>query len=290
MIIPYGIPYKEKTVLALGYFDAVHVGHMRVLKKTLEVAESLGVEPCVLIFTGQKQGESKNLFTLMERILKISKSSVANVIVKELSKEFMAKTETEFLNELTSLYNPVAVVSGADFTFGKGALGNTKTLENYFGKDSVHTIPLIEIGGEKVSTTKIKEYIALGNVKDASKLLGGYYFISGEVIKGKSIGKSLGFPTANIIVEPEKLLVKNGVYKTETFIDGNVYKGITNVGSQPTVNGESIVIETHLDGFDGDLYGKFLIVHFVDRIRDIVKFSSLDELKIQLGKDLRSIR
>ena len=290
MIIPYGIPFKEKTVIALGYFDAVHIGHIKVLKKAYELAESLGVEPCVLMFTGSKNGEEKHLFTLPERILKISRSNVKNVIIKELTKDFMAKTASEFLDELTSLYNPVAVVVGSDFTFGKGASGNTQTLRDYFGAENVYETELVYLKGEKVSTSKIKEDILSGNLKNASLMLGGYYFISGEVIKGKSLGKSLGFPTANIVCEPDKLLVKNGVYQTEIFIGGQVYKGITNVGAQPTVNGENVVVETYIHGFNGNLYGEFLIVHFVSFIRDIIKFSSLDELSKQLDRDLRSIK
>lgn len=290
MIIPYGIPFKEKTVIALGYFDAVHIGHIKVLKKAYEVAESLGVEPCVLMFTGSKNGEGKHLFTLPERILKISRSNVLNVIVKDLTPDFMAKTPTEFLNDLTKFYNPVAVVCGEDFTFGCGAKGNVLALEEYFGKQNVYCEPLKELHGEKVSTRQIKRDIESGNLKKANLALGGYYFISGEVIKGKSIGKSLGFPTANIVCEPEKLLVKNGVYQTEIFYGGNVYKGITNVGNQPTVNGENSVVETHIIDFNGDLYGEFLIVHFVSFIRDIVKFSSIEELKAQLEKDLKSVK
>lgn len=287
-VILYGDKCQKNLILALGYFDAVHKGHQKVLKKAVSVASENNCTPSALIFFGGKT--KKDVFTLNERLRRIFLTGIKTVIVKELSKDFMALTKLEFLKELTSLYDIKAVVSGSDFTFGKNAEGNVQTLKEFFGEDNVYTQNLEEENGEKISSSSIKNALSKGDILTANTLLGGNYFISGEVIRGKGLGRDLGFPTANVLLGENKYPINSGVYVTFTVINGVVYPAITNVGAQPTVNGKDTVIETYIDGFSGDLYGKSLTVYFVERIRDIKKFNSIKELKEQLEKDLRSIR
>ena len=287
-VILYGDVADKNLILALGYFDAVHLGHQKVLKKAVEIAKEKNATPSALIFIGGKKG--KDVFTLGERLRRLFSTGIKVVIVKELTLDFMQKTSVEFLEELTSLYDINSVVSGSDFTFGKNASGNVNTLENFFNKDRVYTENLELLSGEKISSTAIKNALSNGDILTANTLLGSNYFITGEVVKGKGLGKELNFPTANIKVGGDKFLIANGVYVTFTVINDKIYPSITNFGAQPTVDGENTLLESYIDGFSGDLYGKNLTVYFVEKLRDIVKFNSLQELKEQLEKDLRSIR
>ena len=287
-VILYGDVADKNLILALGYFDAVHIGHQKVLKKAVEIAKEKNATPSALIFIGGKKG--KDVFTLGERLRRLFSTGIKVVIVKELTADFMQKTSLEFLEELSSLYDINSVVSGSDFTFGKNASGNVNTLENFFNKDRVYTENLELLSGEKISSTAIKNALSNGDILTANTLLGSNYFITGEVVKGKGLGKELNFPTANIKVGGDKFLIANGVYVTFTVINDKIYPSITNFGAQPTVDGEDTLLESYIDGFSGDLYGKNLTVYFVEKLRDIVKFNSLQELKEQLEKDLRSIR
>ena len=287
-ILYYGETCQENLIVALGYFDAVHKGHKKVLNKTVEIAKEKNATPSALIFMGVK-GKS-DVFTLPERLKRIFSSGIKTVIVKELSPEFKNTDKLDFLKELSSLYNIHGVVTGSDFTFGKGALGSVSTLVEFFGDKNVYTEVLEEKSGEKISSTAVKNALAKGDILTANILLDGNYFISGEVIKGKCLGKTLGFPTANILLDKNKFVLASGVYVTFVVISGKIYPSITNVGTQPTVDGENMVVETYIDGYDGDLYGKVLTVYFVEKLREIVKFNSLNELKAQLEKDLRSIK
>lgn len=286
-IINYGECACENLILALGYFDAVHKGHKAVLEKTVQLATEKGCIASALIFTGKKS--KSDVFTLFERVLKLFKLGIKCVIVKELTAEFMKKDKLDFLDELSSLYNINSVVCGSDFTFGKNAEGNVQTLKSYFTSDRVIDLNLVENFGKKISTTNIKLELEKGNVKMVNELLGDNYFISGEVISGKKVGRSLNFPTANIKLEDNKFKVKQGVYLTFTIIDGKIYPSITNCGAQPTVDGKNYLTETYIHNFNGDLYGKILTVYFVDYIRDVFKFENVDMLKAQLEKDLRWI-
>ncbi|MBE5743371.1 MAG: riboflavin biosynthesis protein RibF [Clostridiales bacterium] len=282
-VINYGEKSSNNLILALGYFDALHKGHTAVLEKTVQTAKGLSLTPAVLIFRG---GKSKtDLFTLEERIKKIETIGVELVIVKSLDSEFMGKTKQEFLYELSSLYKLEKVVSGSDFTFGKNASGNVQTLNDFFGIDRVITLNLVGDGNNKISTSEIKKMLSKGDIKLANESLGSPYFISETVVKGKELGQKLGFPTANIILTDDKFKILPAVYKTKVVIEGREYFAITNFGSQPTVSGDNLVVETHILGFNGNLYGKELTVYFLDKIRDIKKFNSIDELKAQLELD-----
>lgn len=284
-VINYGEKTPENLILALGYFDALHKGHTAVIEKTVQTAISLKVTPAVLIFKG---GKSKtDVFTIEERIEKIKKIGAKLIIVKELDVEFMGKNAVDFLTELSSLYKLEKVVSGSDFKFGKNAIGNVQTLIDFFGKSNVLTLDLVGNCGTKISTTEIKTLLSLGEIGLANKYLGSPYFISGRVIKGKKLGGKLGFPTANFLIPDEKFKILPAVYKTKVKLENKEYFAITNYGAQPTVSGENLVVETHILGFEGDLYDKDLTVYFLDKIRDIKKFSSLDELKRQLEIDVR---
>ena len=282
---------KENTVMALGYFDSVHLGHKTLLRSTVSLAKRLNATPTALIFTGNFKGNGE-VFTFTERVKRIEKEGIEAVVYAELTSEFMSLTDGDFLSMLFSSINVSALVCGDDFTFGKNALGNTETLSKKCAEKGVQLLVVDKVcddNGEKISTNQIKKYLNLGDVSSANILLGDNYFISGEVIKGKRLGNTIGFPTANVAFNSKKTNLKRGVYLTYVIIDGVKYLSLTNVGTQPTVNGEKEVIETYIDGFTGDLYGTNLTVYFEKYIRDIIKFNSVEELKAQLLEDKRSL-
>ena len=287
-IIKYGEQLKNPTCICLGYFDAIHLGHIKIINLAKEIAKNKGLSLSVLVFTGGKNN-SPDIFTFNERLIKLKSLEVDNVIYQELSCEFMAKSKSEFLNEITSFYNVKSIVVGEDFTYGKFAEGNIEHLNN-FCKDNDISLTvcnkIVDEKGDKISSKSIKNMLKNGDIIKANESLGSNYFIRGEVINGKRIGSTINFPTANIVCDNNKLLIKCGVYLTCTVINGKVYSCLTNVGTQPTVNGNDSVIETYIHNFSGDLYGKVISVYFIERIRDIVKFNSLQELKAQLTKDM----
>lgn len=290
-IVEYGLKLNYDCVLCLGYFDGIHLGHTALINKAKEIAKEKKVNLAVLLFTGGKNTDG-DLFTFEERLIKLKTLNVDTVIYAELTDEFKNTKAEDFLNDIISYYSVKTIVTGEDFTFGKNALGNAKTLRDFMQdkKVEVVTFDLVLNSGEKVSTRDIKALLKCGDVKTANQLLGGNYFIRERVISGKKKGRDLGFPTANMQVSKEKMKIKSGVYLTLSIINGKVYPAITNVGAQPTFDGENYLVESYFHGFNGDLYDKILSVYFVDYIRDIKRFNSEEELKAQLKKDLELLK
>ena len=290
-IIEYGLKYNSDCVLCLGYFDGIHLGHTALINKAKEIAKTKNIKLAVLLFTGGKNGEG-DLFTFEERLIKLKTLAVDTVIYKELNLEFKNTDATVFLQDLLNYYSVKTVVTGEDFTFGKNASGNAKLLKEFMSKQGVDvlTFDLVLNGKQKVATRDIKALLKQGEIVKANQLLGGNYFIRERIVKGKQKGRELGFPTANMVVSPNKMKIKSGVYLTLSIIDGKIYPAITNVGAQPTFDGENYVIESYFKGYNGDLYDKILSVYFVDYIRDIKRFSSENDLKQQLKKDLELLK
>ncbi len=290
-VIRYGEKIQKPLVLCLGYFDAVHIGHNKIISEAIKLSKKLNAEPAVLAFVGGKNN-ALDIFTFPERLIKFKALGIDTVIFQELDSAFMSKSADEFLNEIFSCYNVLGVVVGEDFTYGKMARGDTAHLKNYIKNTNAKltVCEKVTYNGEKISSKDIKTHLLNGNLELANTLLGSNYFVRGEVKKGREIGKKIGFPTANIVTSKDKLLIKKGVYLTCTVIENKIYSCLTNVGNQPTVNGKENVIETYIHNFNGDLYGKGLSIYFIEKIRDIKKFSSLEELKNQLKKDMEYLK
>lgn len=285
-IFEYGNKFNSDCVLCLGYFDAIHKGHKALIKTAKETANKLGVKLGVFAFTGGKF--DSDVFTFFERLTILKTLGVDFVIYASLSKEFMSISHSEFTKNLFENYSIKAVFCGFDFTYGYKAEGNVKTLEQSAKNYGISTFILDKIvaeNGEKLSTSLIKRELKNGNIKSANELLGSNYFITEKVVEGKKLGKNLGFPTINMALKQEKFLIKEGVYLTCVLIQNKLYSSITNVGKQPTFNGNNCVIETYINGFNGNLYSKYVTVYFVDFIREIKAFNSKEELINQLKKD-----
>lgn len=270
------------SAMLLGGFDGLHVGHRQLLAR----AKASGLPVGVMTIVGCKDGQS--LFTFAERE-RIFKEGGADFVFELPFEEIKDLSPTEFLQKLTKEFSPKLFVCGEDFRFGKGAAGMPSMIENAV-QVRVEILPLVEQNGEKISSRTVKALLQEGRVEEANGLLQENYFVCGEVIADRQVGRTIGFPTANVRYPKEKFPIKKGVYETRVNVDGKTYKGITNYGARPTFDNTEILTETYLDGFDGDLYGQVLKVEFVRYLRDIRKFDSAEALKKQLTEDVRRIR
>ncbi len=268
-------------VLLLGGFDGAHLGHCALISR----AKSSGLPVGIMTIVG---GKGQAIFTLRERREIFRELGVDFVF--ELSFEKIRKlSPQEFSNLLISEFCVKAFYCGNDFRYGYLAGGTPETLK----RDTqvfVETLELIKVDGEKVSASTVKKLLLNGEIERANALLDGPFFLTGEVVKDRGVGRTIGFPTANISYPTEKVALKQGVYQTSVKVDGKEYSAITNYGTRPTFQDETVCTETYLDGFSGDLYGKTLTVRFKRFLREIKKFSSAEELKEQLKNDIRRVR
>lgn len=272
---------NTNCVMLLGGFDGLHVGHRQLLARAKEYGLPVGVMSIV----GGKDG---SLFTLSERE-RIFAASGVDFAVELPFLEIKGLSATEFVQKLEEQFAPVAFVCGEDFRFGRGAEGSAHALQEMTSA-KVDVLPLLEIGGEKVSSSTVKALLSRGELCRANELLGEPFFLTGKVGEGRKVGRTIGFPTANIVYPTEKYPIPFGVYETQVDVGGKVYRAITNFGAQPTFLQGQVCVETHLDGFCGNLYGREITVFFVRKLRDIRKFESVDGLQRQLQSDLRSVR
>lgn len=272
---------KQPCVLLVGGFDGLHAGHETLLAHAKRYALPVGV----MSITG---GKGEPLFTQTEREEIFARAGVDFCFFLSFDK-IKDMTADEFCEFLTSEFCVRAFVCGEDFKFGKSAQGTPELLRKTTGIETA-ILPLLTRDGKKIGTTVVKNAIERKDLPFASALLQEKFFLKGFVVKDRGVGKTLGFPTANIVYPTGKYKLPYGVYQTETEVDGKVYQGITNFGARPTFHNEKIVTETYLDGFSGDLYGRELSVRFVRFLREIVPFESVEKLVEQLKNDVRRVQ
>lgn len=284
---------KKRAVLALGFFDGVHVGHKKVISLAKNMAQSENATLVAVTFNGNlkgffKSGE-KTIFSLDERIFALKNSGVDEVLLLPLTSEFLSLTAEEFLDWLNEKYNVIGYATGDDYTFGKGGQGNVIAIKNYANihGGKVETASGEFIDGERVSSTAIKRYLQCGNVKKANEFLGEPYSVTGEVLHGRTVGKTLGFPTVNMLIDNDKIKLKDGVYAGKVILDNVTYRTIINYGARPTFNLDEKLIEAHVIGFNGNLYGQTITLRFSGFIRSVMRFNGSEELIKQLEKDVR---
>lgn len=288
------ININENTVITLGNFDGVHKGHKLLIEKLLELKNSTGYKSVIFtffphpVFVLNKKSDMELIFTEQEKYAKMKDYGIDYYIEYPFTEEF-SKTDPEafFVNLIIKKLNCKILIIGDDFKFGCNKSGNAFYLREIGKKYNVQVIiiPSLKYKDKKIGSTEIRQYLLEKDIETANYLLGENYSITGEVVHGRKIGKSISFPTANIIPERNKLLPPNGVYITLTDIDGKIYKSITNIGYNPTVLGKIKTVETHILNFDMDLYGKYIKVMFLSWIRNEKKFGTLDDLKNQIRID-----
>lgn len=282
-------PRFESLSMCLGYFDAVHLGHQKLIKYARKNAKNLlGLltfdKPVSSII---KNGKTQEVITsLDDRFKIISKLGVDYYFVFKLEKAFLELSDMEFINLLMKM-NVKEVFVGKDFRYGKDQKGTIYTLQDYF---EVHVIDIEKIDDKKVSTEDIKNLIKNGDVLAASKLLDRNYSITGTIVPGNQIGRTIGFPTINLKLNDNYVLPKFGVYKTICYVDNVPHIAIANVGVRPTIKeGNTPNIEVHLIDFKGEIKGDYVILEFVEFIREEKKFDNLEDLKSQIQKDLKLV-
>lgn len=293
-MVIYHYPTDEKLnipecVMALGFFDGVHIAHRDLISRAAEEAKTRGLKLGIFTFAfdgkikvgssrlyddGEKAEMFADLgadFTVYADFDAISGCSAEDFVSKILSRDLNCRT----------------CVAGFNFRFGKGAKGNSTMLCELMAENGGEAVICDEItaDGTTLSATLIRGLISSGEIEEANRLLGAPYYIKGRVAHGRKDGRKLGFPTANIILGEGRTLPRLGVYRTAVVIDGRVYSGVTNIGVCPTFMGDEARLETHIIDFSGDLYDKELRVYLLGFIRDERRFDSLEELKMQINID-----
>ena len=276
-------------VLALGYFDSLHLGHGKLISAAADFAAKNDLSVVVATFEDgflrHVGRDEKEVFLLRERKEVLKSIGVGDVCVFPADDTFLSQTKEEFCARIREM-NPSAVFVGADYRFGKNASGDAEYLKNNLGIP-VFAVDILTVEGKKASTSTVRELLKAGETEQANKLLTVPYFISGDVVEGRKDGRRMNLPTVNITPENDKLLPKAGVYAATVKADEKEYQAVLNVGGHPTFHDENINVEAHLIGFEGDLYGRFVSVFPRTFLRDIKKFADKDELKAQIEKDIR---
>lgn len=279
-----------KRVIALGFFDGVHIGHGALLKRTSEIAEELGAYPAVMTFDVPPMKSVELITSPAERAALIREQyGIEDIILLHFDEKMRRMLWNDFILMLRDRYDAVCLVAGYDFRFGYMGDGDSEKLKSECAALGLGSeiVGKVELCGEAVTSTRIRELIAQGDLEKAAKFLGHPFFVSGQVAHGRRIGHALGAPTVNLTPPEGKLLPARGVYATRTVIDiGETFCGITNVGVRPTVSDSGRVsIETHLFDFDADLYGREIKVEFLKFLRGELKFPNTNELQAQIELD-----
>lgn len=290
--------YSEKNplVLSLGMFDGVHKGHQSIIAEINSIAKKHNLQSAILTFwphpktVFNPQEDIKLLNTLAEKSQLLEQFGVENLFLQEFNEDFRNLTGEDFVKKiLVEKLNVKHLIIGYDHVFGKNRSGNFQLLQKLAPEldFEVQQMEAVNIFNNNISSTKVRKALAEGQIQLANEMLGYYYPVSGKVVHGKKIGRTIGFPTANIEVENLKLLPKKGAYIVDVFLKDNHYKGMLSVGTNPTVNGEQLTTEVYILDFEEDIYGENITVKFRDFLHDEIKFESLEQLIERLEEDKR---
>ncbi len=283
-------------MLTIGNFDGVHLGHQVLLSRTVELAQELGAPPAAFTFEPhprvvlQPDRHPPRILHFEDRIRLLGESGIETVVVEAFSPAFSQHPATWFVEEvLGNRLAPRALVVGHDFRFGRGREGTRDRVEQGLPDLPMDCLDALEADGVVVSSSRVRERVASGNVEGAATLLGRPYFVRGTVVSGDGRGRTLGFPTANLDLSSE-LTPGRGIYAVKVERDGQMLAGVANLGLRPTFGGRRFTVEIHLLDFAADLYGEALVVHFVGRVRDEQRFDSVEALKERIEEDVVETR
>ena len=286
----------EHTVVTLGKFDGIHKGHRKLIQKALEIANKTGMKTAVFTFRVTEENkfpymESEKITTPDERKSILEELGVDILVEYPFDTEVADTEPVDFLADvLKNKMKAAYVVVGEDWTFGRGGRGNAQTLKENGEKLGFEPVILEKetYDGRKIGSSWVREEITAGHMETVNILLDYPYSITGVVVHGNRIGRTIGFPTANIVPDKDKILPPFGVYASKTVIDGKEeYYGISNIGVKPTISDNNAVnVETNLIGYDGNLYGSSIKVELIHFQRPEMKFESVEALKNQLVRDI----
>lgn len=291
-------PPLEGSVLTLGSFDGLHIGHQALVRTACEEGLRLGVPGVGYTFHPHParvlapRFAPRMLMSLERRVSGLLALGLKHVVVEGFDAAFAAVEADAWVREwVVPRLRPRAIVVGFNFTFGKGRAGTPDVLRQ-IGEElsfEVHEVAPVQIGGLAVSSTKVREFVQNGSVKSAEELLGRPFALVGQVVKGEQRGRHIGLPTANLRPDSE-ILPAHGVYATEVLLDGLRRSAVTNVGLRPTFAGDQVTVETHVLDYEGDLYGRHVEVDFRQRIRGEMRFDGPDALVAQVRQDIEAAR
>ena len=297
------LPVFKNAVITIGTFDGVHTGHRQIIHLLNQEANEKGGESVIITFyphprkiIAQGKQDIKILNTLEEKTVLLQQAGVANLVVIPFDGAFAQQSANEYVEHfLVKKFHPHTIIIGYDHRYGQGRLGDYHLLEDLGEKFNyrVKEIPEHILNEVTVSSTRIRKALQDCRVAEANELLGYSYFFEGKVIKGNQLGRTIGYPTANVEVDDaEKLIPGNGVYAVQLQIDNGVqrYHGMMNIGTRPTIGGTGQSIEVNIFNFQTDIYSCTLKVHLVGYLRAEVKFEGLEMLKEQLAKDEENAR
>lgn len=284
--------HLQPAVVALGMFDGVHLGHQQLIKTASAFAQEQDAVCCAYTFSNHPfalLGRSISLLTSSEQRYRLLQQSGAEKVHAEpFDADMMHMSPSAFIDHLQSLWDLRGVVAGFNYTFGDRGAGTTETLQQ-LGKErgfGVRIVSAVQIRGETVSSTRIRALLQQGDVRLARQLLGRPYSVGGTVKPNLQNGRKIGFPTANLLPPANRALPAHGVYLTEAVCADGVYCGVTNIGTNPTLQGDHVSVETHLLDYCGELYGSCLEVRFLERIRDEQTFASIEALRERIRADV----
>lgn len=286
--------FKKPLALSIGMFDGVHKGHQCIIAHLNEVAKIQGLESGILTFWPHPRiifnpkDDLKLLNTLKEKQVLLQKNNIQNLFVQKFDEDFRNLSGEEFIREiLVKKLNVKYLTVGYDHQFGKNKSGDFKLLQKLAPElgFNVSQLPAVDFHERHISSTKIRDALYEGNILEANEMLGYNYSLSGKVVDGKKIGRTIGYPTANIEVESIKLLPKNGAYIVEVFVKNNFYKGMLSIGTNPTVEGKTKTIEVFILNFNEDIYKETIEIKFRDFLHEEIKFENLEKLIVRLDED-----
>jgi riboflavin kinase / FMN adenylyltransferase len=291
-------PDARPSVVALGVFDGVHLGHRAILGTALDRARAAGLEAVACTFEPhpmevlQPDRAPRPITTLDERLALIGGTGIDTVVVLAFTRELASIEPEAFVKDvLLERLRAREIVVGYNHRFGRGARGDARLLEDLAHRSGflAHVVPPMTVDGSAVSSSEIRAALQRGDVTTAARFLGRPYAIAGTVMSGAGRGRTLGFPTANIASD-RPVLVALGVYRGRVHVDGRQYSAVVNVGVRPTFGETTLAVEAHLLDFSGDLYGRQVRLDFLERLRDEMRFPTVEDLKAQVSRDIAAAR
>ncbi len=286
----------NKKIFALGFFDGVHLGHQALLAACRRLAEARDCEPAVLTFDIApaailQETPPHMLNTLGDRLALLRQYGMDCITVYPANARTLSVSWQDFLEDLLR-QGAAGFVCGSDYRFGHKGAGNSQILRDFCDEKGLPCVIVPEqtLDGEKISSTRIRALLEQGQIQEANRLLGHPHILTGTVVSGQQLGRTIGIPTANLLFPADLLIPKFGVYACKVTVDNRTYPAVTNIGTRPTVGGNSVTAEAFLLDFSGDLYGKPLQIAFYAFLRPEKKFSDLEELKEEILKNARQTR